>query len=68
MTVGLEQMTDLCNYSKAETNARQQVSTAKGEANGDGSVTLATVGATGSFTALGGEVVTVVDGIITGIV
>lgn len=32
MTVGLEQMTDLCNYSKAETIARQQVSTAKGEA------------------------------------
>jgi len=25
-------MTDLCNYSKAETNARQQVDTAKGEA------------------------------------
>lgn len=32
MTVGLEQMTDLCNYSKAETIARQQVDTAKGEA------------------------------------
>jgi hypothetical protein len=32
LTVGLEQMTDLCNYSKAETNARQQVDTAKGEA------------------------------------
>ena len=39
-----------------------------GVTNGDGSVTLATVGATGSFTAASGEVVTVVDGIITGIV
>jgi hypothetical protein len=36
--------------------------------NADGSITIATAGASGSFTAASGETITVVDGIITSIV
>jgi len=39
-----------------------------GITNGDGSITVATVGASGTFTAASGETITVVDGIITSIV
>jgi len=36
--------------------------------NADGAITIATAGASGTFTAASGETITVVDGIITSIV